>query len=60
MDIKGEGKPRELTSGLQGATHSPVLNDAGTKAAWLELDEDGYEADRSVQSTLSSYYLTNA
>ncbi len=38
--------PTELTSGKQGAIHSPVFNTQGTKVAWLELDEDGYEADR--------------
>lgn len=42
----GKDKPRELTSGKQGATHSPVLSHDGTKAAWTELDEDGYESDR--------------
>ncbi|KAG6868988.1 hypothetical protein C0993_006510 [Termitomyces sp. T159_Od127] len=47
VDIKGNNKPRELTSGKQGATHSPVLNSQGTKVAWLELDEDGYESDRA-------------
>ncbi|KAL0580657.1 Dipeptidyl-peptidase 5 [Marasmius crinis-equi] len=46
VDIAG-GKPQELTSGKQGATHNPVFNEAGTKVAWLELDEDGYEADRA-------------
>ena len=46
VDIKGGSKPRELTSGKQGATHSPVLSPTGDKAAWTELDEDGYEADR--------------
>ncbi|KAG6857145.1 hypothetical protein H0H87_008715 [Tephrocybe sp. NHM501043] len=47
VDIKGNSKPRELTSGEQGAIHSPVLNAQGTKVAWLELDEDGYESDRA-------------
>ncbi|RDB17836.1 Dipeptidyl-peptidase 5 [Hypsizygus marmoreus] len=47
VDINGNGKPRELTSGKQGAIHSPVLNAKATKAAWLELDEDGYESDRA-------------
>ncbi|KAF9013539.1 alpha/beta-hydrolase [Cyathus striatus] len=47
VDIEGKEKPKELTSGKQGATHSPVFNNAGTKAAWLELDEDGYESDRA-------------
>lgn len=47
MDITGEGKPRELTSEvLKGQTHSPVLNNKADKAAWLELDEDGYESAR--------------
>lgn len=40
------GNPKELTSGKQGATRSPVLNSDATKAAWLELAEDGYEADK--------------
>ncbi|KAG6842004.1 hypothetical protein C0991_004495 [Blastosporella zonata] len=47
VDIKGRSEPRELTSGEQGAIHSPVLNAQGTKVAWLELDEDGYESDRA-------------
>ncbi|KAJ3715402.1 Alpha/Beta hydrolase protein [Lentinula raphanica] len=46
VDVTG-GKPLELTSGSQGAIHNPVLNDVGDKAAWLELDEDGYESDRA-------------
>ncbi|KAH0586242.1 Dipeptidyl-peptidase 5 [Termitomyces sp. J132] len=46
-DIRGKSEPRELTSSMQGATHSPVLNVQGTQVAWLELDEDGYESDRA-------------
>lgn len=46
VDINGEGSPKELTSGKQGAIHAPVFSTKGDKAAWLELDEDGYEADR--------------
>jgi Tol biopolymer transport system component len=42
----GGGKPKELTDGYQGATHSPVFNPKGNKVAWLELDRDGYESDR--------------
>jgi hypothetical protein len=42
-----------------GATHAPVFNREGTKAAWLELAEDGYESDkygfRSIKS--SSYTI---
>ncbi|TFK24997.1 hypothetical protein FA15DRAFT_739131 [Coprinopsis marcescibilis] len=47
VQIEGDSKPKELTSGRQGAIHSPVFNTAGTKAAWLELDKDGYESDRA-------------
>ncbi|TFK40524.1 Alpha/Beta hydrolase protein [Crucibulum laeve] len=47
VDIKGEGKPKELTSGKQGAIHSPVFSSSGNKVAWLELDKDGYESDRA-------------
>ncbi|KAA1469919.1 alpha/beta-hydrolase [Dentipellis sp. KUC8613] len=45
--LDGSEKPRELTSGQQGATHAPVFSPAGDKVAWLELDKDGYESDRS-------------
>ncbi|KAJ1303239.1 hypothetical protein OPQ81_011437 [Rhizoctonia solani] len=38
---------RELTSGIQGATHNPVLSKDGKKAAWTEMERDGYESDRS-------------
>jgi hypothetical protein len=47
IDIMGQGQPRELTSGKQGATHSPVFNKQCDKVAWLELDKDGYESDRA-------------
>ncbi|EIM85929.1 alpha/beta-hydrolase [Stereum hirsutum FP-91666 SS1] len=46
VDFSG-GKPRELTSGEQGATHAPVFSRSGDKVAWTEMDEDGYEADRA-------------
>jgi hypothetical protein len=39
---------KQLTSGVQGATHSPVFSPSGDKAAWLELAEDGHESDRWV------------
>jgi dipeptidyl aminopeptidase/acylaminoacyl peptidase len=38
---------RELTSGIQGATHSPVFSPSGDKVAWLELAHDGNESDRA-------------
>ncbi|KAF5369307.1 hypothetical protein D9758_002810 [Tetrapyrgos nigripes] len=47
VDIRGGSKPKQLTSGTQGATHNPVFNEKGTKAAWLEMDKDGYESDRA-------------
>ncbi|KAI9058154.1 alpha/beta-hydrolase [Trametes sanguinea] len=46
VDINGKSAPKELTSGKQGATHNPVFNTAGDKAAWIELDQDGHESDR--------------
>lgn len=46
VPISGDKQPIELTSGKQGATHGPCFNTQGTKVAWLELDEDGYESDR--------------
>jgi dipeptidyl aminopeptidase/acylaminoacyl peptidase len=44
---KQSAAPRQLTSGKQGQTHTPVLSPSGTWAAWLELAEDGYESDRA-------------
>jgi Tol biopolymer transport system component len=52
VDVTGSRKPRELTSGKQGATHNPVFNAQGDKVAWTELDEDGYEADRLAADPL--------
>ena len=53
VDFKGQQPPRELTSGKQGAIHSPVFNTQGTKVAWLELDKDGYESDRYIYAFLT-------
>ncbi|KAL5512736.1 hypothetical protein ACEPAG_3002 [Sanghuangporus baumii] len=47
VDLLGKDSPRELTSDQQGATHNPVFSHSGTKVAWTELDEDGYESDRA-------------
>ena len=46
VGLDGQSKPRELTSGKQGATHAPVFNVQGDKVAWVELDLDGYDPDR--------------
>ncbi|KAL1744514.1 Alpha/Beta hydrolase protein [Schizophyllum fasciatum] len=46
VDITGASKPKDLSSGKQGATHAPTFSTDGTKVAWLELAEDGYEADK--------------
>ena len=42
-----DAKPRAITVGTQGACSSPVLSPDGKRAAWLEMREDGYEADRN-------------
>ncbi|GAA5973513.1 hypothetical protein JCM21900_006156 [Sporobolomyces salmonicolor] len=42
-----DAQPRALTVGTQGACSSPVLSRNGKRAAWLEMREDGYEADRN-------------
>ncbi|GAA5893451.1 hypothetical protein JCM5296_007461, partial [Sporobolomyces johnsonii] len=42
-----DAQPRALTVGTQGACSSPVLSKDGKRAAWLEMREDGYEADRN-------------
>lgn len=46
--VAHDGKDlRQLTSGVQGATHSPVFSPSGDKVAWLELALDGHESDRA-------------
>lgn len=47
VDLEGKNR-KEVTSGKQGATHSPIFSNDGTKVAWTELAEDGYESDRAV------------
>ncbi|GJJ15786.1 hypothetical protein Clacol_010064 [Clathrus columnatus] len=47
VPITGGKVPKRLTSNQQGATSSPVFNKQGTKVAWTEMAEDGYEADRA-------------
>lgn len=48
VPLKGGLVPRELTTGHQGATHSPVFSPDGRWIAWAEMAEDGYESDRAV------------
>jgi len=47
VDLEG-GNRKEVTSGKHGATHTPIFSNDGTKVAWTELAEDGYESDRAV------------
>lgn len=47
VDYKSTATPKHLTSGKQGAAHSPILSPSGVWGAWLELEEDGYESDRA-------------
>ncbi|GAA6011827.1 hypothetical protein JCM10207_004257 [Rhodosporidiobolus poonsookiae] len=42
-----DARPRQLTVGTQGACASPVVSADGKRVAWLEMREDGYEADRN-------------
>ncbi|KAK4046833.1 Dipeptidyl-peptidase 5 [Microbotryomycetes sp. JL201] len=42
-----DGKPKALTVGTQGACSSPTISPDGKRVAWLEMREDGYEADRN-------------
>ena len=60
VPISGSEAPIQLTSGEQGATHSPVFNTKGTKVAWLALDKDGYESDRYISSDNISDMTTNS
>ncbi|KAG8886658.1 hypothetical protein FRB97_000078 [Tulasnella sp. 331] len=45
--LKGGVTPRALTTGHQGATHSPIFNPQGTVVIWTEMAKDGYESDRA-------------
>ncbi|EJU00159.1 alpha/beta-hydrolase [Dacryopinax primogenitus] len=47
VPVTGGEPPRQLTAGKQGATHTPVFSNDGTKVAWTELRKDGYESDRA-------------
>lgn len=47
VDLEGMNR-KEVTSGKHGATHTPIFSNDGTKVAWTELAEDGYESDRAV------------
>ncbi|KIJ54988.1 hypothetical protein M422DRAFT_64146 [Sphaerobolus stellatus SS14] len=46
VSLKGGEKPRQLTSGSQGATDSPVFGANGKFVAWTEMPVDKYESDR--------------
>lgn len=48
LPLSGTAKPRQLTTGKQGSTSSPVLSKQGDKAAWLEQRKDGHSEDRCV------------
>ncbi|GAA5926828.1 uncharacterized protein JCM15063_000380 [Sporobolomyces koalae] len=39
--------PRMISVGTQGASSSPVFSHDGNRLAWLEMRQDGYEADRN-------------
>jgi len=47
VPLRGGEKPKHLTTGKQGATHSPAFSHSGEKIVWLELALDGYESDRA-------------
>ncbi|KAG8933244.1 hypothetical protein FRC01_010233 [Tulasnella sp. 417] len=63
VPLKGGLVPRELTTGHQGATHSPVFSPDGRWVSWAEMAQDGYESDRAVLvlydlKTNKRWYLT--
>lgn len=43
---KQDAEPKQVTVGTQGACGAPVFSADGKRLAWLEMREDGYEADR--------------
>lgn len=43
-----EGKVRKLSPGRHGAITSPRFSPDGSKIAWLQMSDDGYESDRNV------------
>ncbi|KAG8908424.1 hypothetical protein FRB99_006629 [Tulasnella sp. 403] len=48
VPLKGGLEPQPLTTGNQGATHSPVFSPDGCLVAWTEMAQDGYESDKAV------------
>jgi dipeptidyl aminopeptidase/acylaminoacyl peptidase len=42
-----DAKPKIITVGTQGAASSPAFSKDGKRIAWLEMREDGNEADRN-------------
>ncbi|GAA6008816.1 hypothetical protein JCM11491_003793 [Sporobolomyces phaffii] len=47
LDSATSSEPRLISSGSQGASGSPILSDDGKSLAWLEMRQDGNEADRN-------------
>ncbi|KAG9035594.1 hypothetical protein FRB95_011000 [Tulasnella sp. JGI-2019a] len=45
--ITGGVTASQITTGHQGATHTPIFNPQGTVVAWAEMAKDGYESDRA-------------
>ncbi|KAG9005435.1 hypothetical protein FRB93_009741 [Tulasnella sp. JGI-2019a] len=45
--LQGGVTPSQVTTGHQGATHTPIFNPQGTVVAWAEMAKDGYESDRA-------------
>lgn len=46
VDLEGESSPRQITTGEQGTTGSPVFSHAGDRVAWVEMPKDKHYIDR--------------
>jgi dipeptidyl aminopeptidase/acylaminoacyl peptidase len=44
--LDGSSSPAQLSTGKHGATASPAFSPDGKQVAWLQMDRDGFEADR--------------
>jgi hypothetical protein len=58
--IDSSEPPRALTSGRQGETHNPDFSHDGNFVAWLEMSEDGNDADKFVIFLIFSINIDEA
>lgn len=45
-----DGSTRNLTEGMMGYDTNPVFSPDGSTLAWLSMEHDGYESDKTASS----------